>query len=60
MLFERFARLDEARTLASGGTGLGLAIVRDIVVRYGGTIRVDRSNDGGARFIVLLPRIAEA
>jgi signal transduction histidine kinase len=58
-VFERFARLDEARTSGTGGTGLGLAIVRDIVVRHGGTIRVDRSHDGGARFVVLLPGIAE-
>lgn len=58
-VFERFARLDEARSSASGGTGLGLAIVRDIVVRHGGTIRVDSSDDGGARFVVLFPRIAE-
>lgn len=39
-VFDRFTRLDEARTRDSGGSGLGLAIVRDIAVRHGGTVEV--------------------
>ncbi|MBL8778262.1 MAG: HAMP domain-containing histidine kinase [Acidimicrobiales bacterium] len=54
-IFERFARLDEARTTRAGGTGLGLAITRDIVVAHGGTVSVDADHVGGARFVVRLP-----
>jgi signal transduction histidine kinase len=54
-VFERFARVDEARTAAAGGTGLGLAIAREIVVRHRGTIAVDPDGAGGARFVVTLP-----
>ena len=54
-IFERFARLDEARGRGAGGAGLGLAIVREIVERHGGTVTVDASPEGGARFAVRLP-----
>lgn len=53
VVFERFARLDPART--TGGSGLGLALVGDIVTRGGGTIAVTDSPLGGARFEVVLP-----
>lgn len=53
-VFERFARLDEARARARGGVGLGLAIVRDIVVAHGGEVHVVDA-DGGAQFVVTLP-----
>jgi signal transduction histidine kinase len=54
-IFERFGRVDDARTSARGGTGLGLSIVRDIVQRHGGQIRYDEDCTLGARFIVELP-----
>lgn len=54
-VFERFTRLDEARDRDSGGAGLGLAIVADIVTAHGGTVHVERSPAGGARFVVGIP-----
>jgi signal transduction histidine kinase len=54
-VFDRFVRLDEARTRDSGGSGLGLAIVREIARVHGGTVTVDSSPLGGARFVVDLP-----
>lgn len=56
-IFERFTRLDEARSRDAGGSGLGLAIVRDIVERHGGTITLDASSGLGARFVIELPRV---
>lgn len=53
-IFERFTRLDDARSRDAGGFGLGLAIVRDVVRIQGGEVRVD-DNDPGARFTVTLP-----
>jgi signal transduction histidine kinase len=44
----------------TGGTGLGLAVAREIVMRHGGTIRVEAGDRGGARFVVSLPRLGEA
>ncbi|MEU9888450.1 HAMP domain-containing sensor histidine kinase [Sphaerisporangium sp. NPDC051011] len=58
-VFERFTRLDEARSRDHGGTGLGLAIVENVVRAHGGTIRVERSEAGGARFEVRLPLAGE-
>jgi signal transduction histidine kinase len=52
-IFERFARLDDARSRDNGGTGLGLAIVREVIASHGGTITVDEPP--GATFTVTLP-----
>ncbi len=53
-IFERFTKLDDART-AGTGSGLGLAITRQIVGVHGGTISVDGSSIGGTRMVVSLP-----
>jgi signal transduction histidine kinase len=53
-VFDRFARLDAARSRGAGGTGLGLAITKQIVEAHGGTIGVIDGN-GGARVAVRLP-----
>jgi signal transduction histidine kinase len=52
-VFERFTRLDDART-ADGGAGLGLAIARDIVERHGGRLTLDGAGTG-ASFVLTLP-----
>jgi signal transduction histidine kinase len=57
-IFERFVRLDEARSRDGGGSGLGLAIAHGIAAAEGGTVGVDDSRWGGARFIVTLPLIS--
>ncbi|MFC4536236.1 sensor histidine kinase [Sphaerisporangium dianthi] len=54
-IFQRFTRLDAARSRDKGGTGLGLAIARDLVQTHDGTITAEVSPDGGARFVVRLP-----
>lgn len=54
-IFERFARLDEARDRDSGGAGLGLAIVREAATAHGGRVRV-LPTARGARFEARLPR----
>jgi len=53
-IFDRFTRLDEARSRGAGGTGLGLAISKQIVEAHGGTIGVLDGN-GGARVAIQLP-----
>ena len=58
-IFERFTRLDEARSRDDGGSGLGLSIVRTIVEAHGGTVEVTENPDGskGARFVVRIPTL---
>jgi signal transduction histidine kinase len=53
-VFQRFTRLDAARSRDAGGSGLGLALVRDIAAVHGGTITIEPSAHG-ARFVLRVP-----
>lgn len=55
-LFERFYRVDRARSRELGGTGLGLAIVKHLVRAHGGEVTVESQFGAGARFMLDLPR----
>jgi signal transduction histidine kinase len=55
-VWDRFVRLDDDRSRASGGSGLGLAIVREIAVAHGGEASVGNASPGpGAEFAIRLP-----
>ncbi|MDQ1715939.1 MAG: two-component system, OmpR family, sensor histidine kinase SenX3 [Frankiaceae bacterium] len=54
-LFERFYRVDPARSRATGGSGLGLAIVKHIVLNHGGEIAVSSTPGAGSTFTLRLP-----
>ena len=54
-VFERFYRVDKARSRAAGGTGLGLSIVQDTVKKRGGTVSAANRPNGGAVFTVRWP-----
>ena len=54
-IFERFYRVDRARSRSTGGTGLGLAIVRHVALNHGGEVTVSSREGYGAQFTITLP-----
>ena len=54
-IFERFYRVDPARSRATGGTGLGLSIVKHVSANHGGEVRVWSSEGSGSTFTLRLP-----
>ena len=54
-IFERFYRVDKARSKATGGTGLGLSIVRHVAQNHGGRVTVESTPNEGSTFTVRLP-----
>lgn len=58
-VFERFYRVDKARSRATGGTGLGLSIVKHVAADHGGTVELWSAPRRGSTFTLVLPRLSE-
>ena len=56
-VFERFYRVDKARSRATGGTGLGLSIVKHVAADHGGTVELWSTPGRGSTFTLVLPRL---
>jgi two-component system phosphate regulon sensor histidine kinase PhoR len=54
-VFERFYRVDKARSRALGGTGLGLAIVKHVALKHGGKVEAESEEGKGSTFRISLP-----
>jgi two-component system sensor histidine kinase SenX3 len=54
-IFERFYRVDPARSRQTGGTGLGLSIVKHVAAKHGGDIKVWSAENVGSTFTLMLP-----
>jgi two-component system sensor histidine kinase SenX3 len=58
-IFERFYRVDRARSRGTGGTGLGLSIVRHIMSNHGGQVNVSSREGEGSTFVLTLPTVPD-
>jgi two-component system sensor histidine kinase SenX3 len=56
-IFERFYRVDRARSRQTGGTGLGLSIVRHVAINHGGDVLVESREGEGSTFTLRLPAV---
>ena len=58
-IFERFYRVDKARSRATGGTGLGLSIVRHVIANHGGEVLVESNEGEGSVFTLCIPKVTD-